>query len=486
MVVKSKVPTNSIPFKPLVVGAPRTGFTLLCSVLINLVPLAPSKWDLKQKILNVFVDKLGDHISSTIIQGFAEQGITADLLYNPAFQIMLGGPKWLRKDRDGFACFRKYIGVRGMGDFTLITSHPKEVLDCHEIVHSHIDPGLWVNHPDYAEYTKFASVRNPIGTLNSSAFSLNALTSEYLQRFLPKEEFNDEIRQDLALYKFTDLKFFEGLVSFLASTLEEFVRYKNKFIIMKWEDLILNPVPTIMSLARASNIPISENYAANIWKKLDHVNLTGFHHHNLRRGQGKVGNWKSSIVNEHLEIIKKGGIEPFMMELGYGPITYMNEKYYTPYQQKIKGYIDRGEVFNEFPDQDLFTFAFNKSNLVSDEFSFRRYDWREWTQVERSIFKDEVLERKIWDLAEAATGRINTFILDFLEGKYSDKEDAVKSLKYLYEKHKMGLGRIDVERYEASFSMARAIASGTIQFSFKGLAKKVIRRCERLVCAIRR
>jgi len=487
MAADTKKAISGLPFRPLVVGAPRTGFTLLCSILIHFVPLAPSKWDLRQRILNALLKELGDHISSMIVRGFASKGITEELLYNPGFQTMLGGPKWLSKNRDGFACFRKYIGVRGMGDFTLVTSHPKEVLDCYEIVHSHIDPGIWTNHPDYADYTKFASIRNPIGTLNSSVFSINALASEYLQRFLPEKEYHDEIRQHLALYKLTDLRFFEGLVKFLASTLKEFVEHKDKFITMKWEDLILNPVPTILDLARAAEIEIQESYAAEIWERIGHKNLTGAHHHNLRKGMGKVGSWKKSIVNEHLDAIKNGGLEPYMIELGYGHITYLNEKDYTSYQQKIKRYIDRGEIFNDYPDQDLFTFAFNKSNLVSDKFPFRRCNWREWTQVERSIFKDEALEQKIWDIAEAATGRINAFIQDFLEADYTSKDEALKSLKNLYEKHKADLGRMDVKRYESAFVEARKTVSQAGQNPHVSLARRVVKRCKKfLLPSVRR
>jgi len=39
------------PFKPLVVGAPRSGFALLASVLIHFVPLAPPKLVLRQRVL---------------------------------------------------------------------------------------------------------------------------------------------------------------------------------------------------------------------------------------------------------------------------------------------------------------------------------------------------------------------------------------------------------------------------------------------------
>src|SRR5688572_22123236 len=105
------------PFKPLVVGAPRSGFALLASVLIHFVPLAPRKSDLRQRVLNALMRNLGDHVSAAIVKAFASRGITSDLLYNANFRYVTGGPKWLKEGAPETACFRKYIGVRGMGDF---------------------------------------------------------------------------------------------------------------------------------------------------------------------------------------------------------------------------------------------------------------------------------------------------------------------------------------------------------------------------------
>lgn len=419
------------PFKPLVIGAPRSGFALLASVVIHFVPFAPSKINLRQGILNTLMRRAGSHIADEIVHGFAQAGITGDLLYNPNFRYVVGGPKWLSHERPGYACFRKYIGVRGMGDFTLVTSHPREVLDIDEIVHSHNDPGWWPDHPGYADYTRFASCRHPVGVLNSSVFSLNALASEYIQKFVPPEKDNDQIRQDLALYKFTDLDFFEGLVRFLSGYLKEFVEHRHRYILMRWEDLITEPVPTILRLSRSAGIDLSEEYAKEVWRKLDHINLTQAHKHNYRVGKGIVGDWKNWVTNQHLEMIKAHGIEPYMRELGYGTIEYLDEKQYTPFQQQVSGFLAKGEIFRDFEDMDLFTFAFNKSNLISDRFPFRRHEWREWTQIERSIFTDEVLEKRIWDIAEAACGRINGLLETFLSLSWKTPEEAHANLAKL-------------------------------------------------------
>lgn len=429
-------------FKPLVVGAPRSGFTLLISVIMHLLPHTRTKSDFKLTLLRHFVEHLGPHMSRAVVQTFAQAGITNDLLFNPNFQYLPGGPKWLRKENPERACFRKYIGARGMGDFTLVTSHPRALLDIDAVVHSHENPALWLQHPGYADYTKFASVRHPMGIINSAIHSINALASEYIQKFVPPEEDNDAIRQNLALYKFTDLDFYEGLLKYLAAYLADFVQYQDDYIVMRWEDLISDPVPTILRVASAAGIHIDENIAQHIWSKLDHVNLTGHHKHNFRPGHGKVGDWRFSVSNAHIEMAKSYGIEPYMAALGYGPLEYLDPKTYTPAQQAIQAYLDRGEMYRDFPDQDLFTFAFNKSNLVSDKFPFKRYEWREHTQVERSIFSDEALMFRVWDATEQAVAELNAFLVDFLQEPFSARDASLASLSRLIQKHSAMFGPV--------------------------------------------
>ena len=445
-------------FRPLVVGAPRSGFALLSSVIIHFLPLAPHDIGLRQEVLNILLRGVGDYVSNSIVARFTRNEITNDLLYNPNFRYLVGGPKWIPRDRQDDACFRKYIGVRGKGDFTLVMRLPREVLNLDAIVHSHTDPKLWLEHPGYVEYTKFASVRSPIDILNSSVFSLNALASEYIQKFIPPEQDNDTIRQDLALYKFTDLDFFEGLVKFLAGYFKEFMAVRDRYILMRWEDLISRPVPSILRLARESGILMSEEYASGIWRKLDHVNLTQAHKHNYRVGHGIVGGWKNWITNHHLQIIKDYGFEEHMIDLGYGKIEFLDESRYTPFQKKVSACIEAGIVHTEFFDPDLFTFAFNKSNLVSDKFPFKRYRWREHTQIERSIFKDEALQNEIWDCTEQACAEIITMIGTYLQESYGlDKAGMLKLLDSLQKKNQKTLGNAVGKRYMMAFMEARAL-----------------------------
>lgn len=469
-------------YQPLVVGAPRSGFALLASVLIHFVPLAPGKFDLRQRVLNALMRHLGDHIAASIVKVFAQHGITGDLLYNANFRYVAGGPKWLKAGDPDTACFRKYIGVRGMGDFTLITSHPRELLDMDEVVHSHSDPGIWLSHPGYRDYSKFASVRHPLGILNSSVFSLNALASEYIQKFVPPEHDNHGLREQLALYKFTDLDFFEGLVRFLAPHLREFLRHRHGYTVMRWEDLITEPVRTIRRLGAAAGIEVSEAFARDVWMRLDHVNLTQAHRHNYRPGAGVVGDWKKWVVNSHLEIARRHGLEEIAVELGYDGFGPLDESQYTPFQQRVAELIRHGEVHRECFDPDLFTFAFNKSNLVSDKFPFRRHEWREHTQIERSIFRDEALERAVWDAAENATRDLNEFVQDFLREPCHTAADALRHLRELRRRYEKSLGASDPVRFAEGFRAAEEATRGTrLRSRVAAFARRGIWRLRRII-----
>lgn len=463
-------------FRPLVVGAPRSGFALLSSVVIHFLPHTNYELSLRQSVFNILLKGVGDHISDAIVGKFATHGITNDLLYNPNFRYVVGGPKWIPRNRQDTAFFRKYIGVKGKGDFTLVTSHPHEVLSMDEIVHSHTDPKLWLEHPDYNEFTKFASVRNPIDILNSSVFSLNALASEYIQKFIPPEQDNDNIRQQLALYKLTDLNFFEGLVKFLAGYFDEFVTVYDQYILMRWEDLIAQPVETIMRLARESGVSITEDYAREIWKKLDHVNLTQAHKHNYRVGHGVLNGWKNWITNHHLKMIKSYGFDQHMVKLGYGEISMLDESRYTDFQKKVSAFIDEGKVYNEFFDADLFTFAFNKSNLVSDKFPFKRYEWRTHTQIERSIFTDENMQDAIWSCAEEACGQLNQFLHAYLNSsKSATPEQLLDIINQLEKDYQSTIGETLDERYTSAFHRARGLINAQLNKNKSlGFLEKVI------------
>ena len=189
-------------------------------------------------------------------------------------------------------------------------------------------------------------------------------------------------------------------------------------------------------IANASNISITPEFAANVWQNLSHLNLSGTHKHNFRQGKGIVDDWKNSLTNHHLQIMRDYGFDELFDALGYDVLSDLDEKQYTPFQEKINKLINHNEVYNNYPDQDLFTFAFNKSNLISDKYDFKRYDWKQSTQIERSCFKDEAMSLAIWDIAEASANQVNEVLSDCLSQQFLTVEQAEKNIDTLYQKYK--------------------------------------------------
>src|SRR6266446_5475125 len=180
---------NSPLKNPLVVAAPRSGFSLLIHVINTLLRLNPENaaLDRRRILLSRLVSVTSFYLTRKYRQTFARFGIGQDLVFNGEFHLIVGGPKWLNPEDPKHACFRKYFGVRGMGDFLLVTSHPREILEYDAVLHSHTAPLLWLQETYYDSCPKFTSVRNPIGIINSACFSLNAMASEYIQKFMPGE-----------------------------------------------------------------------------------------------------------------------------------------------------------------------------------------------------------------------------------------------------------------------------------------------------------
>lgn len=433
---------NTGDFRPLVVGAPRTGFSLLIYVIAQLLPFTRYASNRRRRVLGLFADLAGAHISDALVGAARSQGKGDDLVYNPNFRYVAGGPRWVPPDRPDVACFRKYIGIRGHGDFTLITRHPRELLECQDIIHTHSNPAFWVTRTEEAWLTPFASIRNPVATLYSSCFSLNALTSEYLQHFVPPDRDNDELREHLALYKLTDLNFFTGLIGPLQKYIEEFVEVRDRYrYVMRWEDLLTYPTRTITEVGAAMGIAVDEEMAAEIWRRMSWRNLTGWHKHNYRRGHGIVGGWRRYLTNEHLALMRDKELDRLSRELGYGPIPDLEPSDYTPYQRRVAELLARGEVYRDFPDPWLFEFAFNKSNLDSSAFSYKRYEWRENTQVERSSMNREDIVTSLWDAAEAATARFNHALTELLALPFANDALPIDDLRQFTHSHAHVLNR---------------------------------------------
>lgn len=379
-------PTNS---SLLVVGPPRGGFTLLLSVLSILYRDKGNTKPSTQAIADPYITIAGEYLDAAIRDWFGSQVGKDKLFYNKEFSILVGGPKWVSAGDTDTVCVRKYLGIKGEGDFTFLLYLPRWVMAFDEIIHSHSHPARWPVMPDYAGFKKFASIRNPIDIIHSSVFSINALASEYIHRELKLDE--HQIRRELALNKLTNPEFISGLIVFLKNYLDEFIPAIGQYdYLMRWEDLIQQPVAEIQRIAQATGEPISAEYAARIWSEIDHRNLTRYHRHSFRRGL--LNDWQFNITNTHLKLFEDAGFNTYLERFGYDPITYFNEHDYTPDQMLIEEHIRRGQPYVENLDNDLITFAFNKTNFTpTPRFKFKHYPRQGAIEIEKSTLRNDDL-----------------------------------------------------------------------------------------------
>lgn len=443
---------NAYP-KYLVVAPPRGGFTLLISVINELYHNENINKDAVQIYINKFVPLASEIVSKAINKYFSEHIKLDDLFYSGEFRnILVGGPKWLDKDESNTICVRKYLGVKGLGDFTFIQYHPKYLLDYDEVVHSHNHPGIWIDNHEFRDYRKFTSIRNPIDIIHSSVYSINALASEYIQRCVDQDE--STIRYKLALNKFTNPAFMEGLVIYLVNYLKDFMPVRDKFrYVMKWEDLILRPVETILKIAHAGEFNISKATAKNIWERIQFRNLTRWHRHSFRKGV--IGDWKNSITNIHLELFKSHGFDELLETLGYDRIKYFKESAYSPVQKDIEACLKKGKVYKSHEDEDLYTFAFNKTNLTSSKFTFKSYPRVGDIYIERSTFKDEHIIEGFRNELGNTIANANHFLTEIREIKLLRIKDETIALNEIQTKYRKIFGESmvnDIPEYERAFS----------------------------------
>lgn len=373
-----------------VVGPPRGGFTLLLSVLSILNRDRGNAKPHAQEIADPYIAIAGEYLDAAIRDWFCTQVGEERLFFNKEFSILVGGPKWICTEDKDTVCVRKYLGVKGSGDFTFLLYLPRWVLAFDEIIHSHSHPALWLAMSDYSQFKKFASIRNPIDIIHSSVFSINALASEYIHRELRIDE--HQIRRELALNKLTNPEFISGLIVFLKKYLDEFVAVADQFdYVMRWEDLIQHPIEEIQRIALATDGSVGVVDATRIWSELDHRNLTRYHRHSFRRGL--LYDWQFNITNTHLRLFEEAGFDKYLKRFGYDPIIYFKESDYTPDQLLVEEHIRRGRPYVEDLDNDLRTFAFNKTNFIpSPRFVFKHYPRQGAIEIEKSTMRDEALE----------------------------------------------------------------------------------------------
>ena len=418
--------------KTMVVGAPRSGFTLLISIIIEiLLQENKLKFSIRQRCIQIVVDLMGKYLSETYKSVFADHGIYGDLLISGEFGFLLGGPKWIDSENPDRICVRKYIGVRDVGDFLFVTYHPKEIFEYYAVLHSHDSPVSWLENEWYDAFIKLTSVRHPVGIINSSCHSINALSSEYIQRYVDEKDVPG-IRTDFALYKLTDLKLFHSLVRYLRNYFDDYFQAQAGYKVMKWEKLIVSPEKTIDHVAQ--DIGIDTVNAGAIWEKLADRNLTAFHQHNYRPGNGKLNDWQNYMINEHLEIMREYELDRYSEMLGYNPAEYLDERYYNDFQKTVKKYIVHGEYCNRIDDENLFEFGFNKTNIDPADYQFKSLQKMNHTHLERYNFSNEFLLHDFSNTSDAACAKVNS-ILKELNSAFLEKGVILKTQMKIVERN---------------------------------------------------
>lgn len=425
---------NSAP--PLIVSIQRTGFSLLIDLVSEIKKLrSPALSDNPgQQALNKVVPFISNQLNLYYQKFFDDAGMGQELLFNGEFQLLVGGPKWTNNNFPDDLFVRKYFGVKDKGDFLLVARYPKELFGYYGIMHSSNSPSAWLNNDDYKTHNYLTSYRNPIGVFNSAVHSINALTSEYIQRYLPAED-EHEIRRQIALNKFSDPMVCDGLIKYQMKYWHDYLPIASKFKYYRWENLIEQPVKTIRHIANMVGEELTDEQAEAIWAPRDHKNLLMFHQHNFRKGKGIVGEWRNNVINEHLDLFKEYGAESIFDSLNYEFPEYFKPENHTPFQREIEQYWRSGKPY-EIADSNLEGFAFNKSNIDVSQFNFDSFPVIDRVEIERSTFTDssflkafhvyaEEITEKISDLARSiVTSDGSQKVVNNLVGQLFDKKAA--------------------------------------------------------------
>lgn len=394
-----KSPKN---IKPIVIGHPRTGFTLLISIITEIL-LLNNQIKNNTKISN-FISANDNMLSEKILKILRKYYSEKEIIFNKNFQSLLGGPNWIEnRNNKKVVCIRKYIGIKNLGDLTLIITLPIKILDAHSIPHSHGPYKFWTNY-NY----KFASIRASTGTINSACHSINAIASEYIQKYYPNlsNTETEELRINLAASKLSDMEFFNAMVKPMRENFLELIEFKKKFSIHKWEDIIVNPIEEISKIAKKLNINVSNIQSLKIWEKLKYRNLTQHHKHNYRFGKAYIGDESESLTNTHIEILKQNDFDKIHKELEYKKLEYLNENKYTDFQIKLSSFIKNNKILDNVKDRELYWFSFQKSNLDFSRFPFKLYGWKKYTKLERTNISNENLINNLWEIAECEVEKI--------------------------------------------------------------------------------
>ncbi|MCB1775980.1 MAG: sulfotransferase domain-containing protein [Candidatus Competibacteraceae bacterium] len=392
-----------------VIGPPRSGFSLLITMIQRILDHRQRAFARtpKQQTIMRLMPFFSYVLNKSYAVVFARAGLSNELLFNGEFQLLVGGPKWLVPGKPRMAV-RKYIGCRGHGDFLLVTQHPRLLFEYYSIYHSHETPRRWTNEPDYIEHQRFATLRHPLDMLNSAVHSFNALTSEYLQRFIPEADENI-LRREMALNKLTDLRVCEGLIRHQLKYWREYLDCRRHYAELRWESIIADPVGSLQWVGRQLGLGIEAEEAHAIWAPIDHRNLLTYHQHNYRKDHGILGDWLTHLHPRHIAMARALGLIDIAEALGYG-LDDWPACSRSAFQDELDDYL-KHEKIAPMQDPVLAGFCFNKSNIDASAFNFKSFPGKQWAYVERSTLTEDALALDVLECAEMGCQRINAIVL---------------------------------------------------------------------------
>lgn len=383
-------------------GQPRTGYALFNNI-VHKILLSSNKLTAnksQEKAKNIF-KSAGQSLYNSYLYALKNHGYNEEkIIINGEFKTICGGPQWF--DKNGQLYVRKYIGIAGIGDILITHKIPNELMHFYDTIHSHENPSSILKLNESSN--KFATIRNPLGIFNSANHSINALSSEYLQRFRPNLK-QSEVREEMSICKFSDMKLCRALLKHQKKYWDEFIPISDNFINIKWEDLISYPNKVIRKICEHLNIELSDDEINAIWNSMGHKNTMIYHQHNYRSKKGVMGDWRYNLTNEHIDLFKSLGFDNIIKNLGYPPLEYFNEKKYTKKQKLIAKNI-KSKIIPKIEDKDFATFCFNKSNIDASNYDFYSGQWINDTKIERATFIDEPLMGSLVEKANMELKRV--------------------------------------------------------------------------------
>lgn len=346
-----------------VLGIPRSGFSLIMNALDHQI-----LWDSDQRSeLGEINAILGKEVTKNFFNSMIG---SSGVIWSGEFDFLTGGPKILS---DKFLKVRKYLGFIDQGDIVFEISLNSKLLFLNHIFHSH-----YFNINKKSNDSTLISNRNPCGIFESAIHSLNAMTSEYIQKVHPEFSIEkiEEIRNDMALYKFSRSDVVSALMNFQVNEtcqMNMYISMTRNNEVIEWEDLISSESDEFLKIyefLRTNHIEVQDfSIAKKAFYKNINKNLLEFHKHNFRAGHALRDGWifglPYSISKKLTDMIKKDdkGVSIKNYQKHFENLN-VNKYILHRHGKMVEKTLKSKKVYDsELMNSNIKEFSMNKSNL---------------------------------------------------------------------------------------------------------------------------